>query len=275
MILRSPLALLALALLASQAAGASDGGAPWFQETIAFKGAAIFAFIDSDIKYKGQEIDLEDDLDLDDFSVLPSLDLRWRFTRNKKHRLEASYFSILRSDSRTLDFDLELPGEDETIPVGARLDTDLNVHIATLTYGYSFLHRERMEFGFFAGLDFIVADAKVSGTCQIGNVPFECDDDLIEEGFNIPFPTAGLYFDWAFAEKLALMTRFQYFGLKFEGIHGQLFRGKVRLQHRTFRHVDLFVGYDVLGANVDFDSSSFEWLGLVYHGPMLGLVLRF
>ena len=48
---------------------------------VAFKGAATFAFIDSDIKYKGQEIDLEDDLGLDEFSVLPSLDLRWRFTR--------------------------------------------------------------------------------------------------------------------------------------------------------------------------------------------------
>jgi hypothetical protein len=272
--LRTPLALVTLALLSSQAAGASDVGAPWFQETISFKGAAIFAFIDSDIKYDGQSLDLEDDLDLDDFSVLPSLDLRWRFTRNRKHRLEAGYFSILRTDSRTLDFDLELPN-DTVIPIGVRTETDFNVHIATLTYGYSFLHRERMELGLFAGLDFIVAEAKVDGKCRIGNLPLDCDDDLIDENFNVPFPTAGLYFDWAFAEKLALMTRFQYFGLKFEGIQGQLFRGKVRLQHRTFRHVDLFVGYDVLGANVDFDSSGFDWLGLVYHGPTLGLVLKF
>lgn len=263
-----------LALLCSQAAGASDADTPWFHETLALKGAVIFAFIDSDIEYKGRQIDLEDDLDLDDFSALPSLDLRWRFTRNKKHRLEAGYFAILRSDSRILDFELELPGEDEPLPIGANLDTDFNVHIATLTYGYSFLHDERVELGIFGGLDFIVADAKVSGTYRIGDVPQELDDDLIEENFNIPFPTAGLYFDWAFSDRLALLSRFQYFGLKFEGIEGQLFRGKVRLQHRTFRNVDLFVGYDVLGANVDFDGS-FEWLGLVYHGPTLGLVLSF
>jgi hypothetical protein len=275
MALRAPLTLFAVALLSSQAAGASDDGTPWFQETIAFKGAAIFAFIDSDVTYNGRDLDLEDDLDLDDFSVLPSLDLRWRFTRNRKHRFEAGYFSILRSDKRILQFDLELP-DGRPIDISAKFKTDLDVHIATLTYGYSFLHREQLEFGLFAGLDFIVADAKVSGTCSVpGLDPVECDDDLIEENFNIPFPTAGLYLDWAFAEKLALMTRFQYFGVKFEGIHGQLFRGKVRLQHRTFRHVDLFLGYDVLGANVDFDSSSFEWLGLVYHGPTLGLVLRF
>ena len=273
--LRLPLALFAVALLCSQPAGASDAGAPWFQETIAFKGAAIFAFIDSDIEYKGREFDLEDDFDLDDFSVLPSLDLRWRFTRNRKHRLEAGYFSILRSDSRTLEFDLELPGEDETIPVGAKLDTDFDVHIATLTYGYSILHRERVELGLFAGLDFIVTEAKVTGRWRIGDTEFKADDDLIQENFNVPFPTAGVYFDWAFAERLALMTRFQYFGIKFEGIHGQLFRGKVRLQHRTFRHLNLYAGYDVVGANVDFDSSSFSWVGLVYHGPTLGFVLRF
>jgi hypothetical protein len=274
MTLRSPLALLVLVLMSSQAAGASDAGVPWFHETLSLKGAVIFAFINSDVEYKGRNIDLEDDLDLDDFSALPALDLRWRFTRNKKHRLEAGYFSILRSDTRTLEFDLELPGEEGTIKLGARLDTDFDVHITTITYGYSFLHDERKELGIFAGLDFIVADAKVSGTCWIEGVQQECDDDLIEENFNIPFPTAGLYFDWAFSDRLALLSRFQYFGLKFEGVEGQLFRGKVRLQHRTFRNVDLFVGYDVLGANVDFDSS-FEWLGLVYHGPTLGLVLRF
>ena len=53
MTLRSPLALLALALLSSQAAGASDADTPWFHETLALKGAVIFAFIDSDIEYKG------------------------------------------------------------------------------------------------------------------------------------------------------------------------------------------------------------------------------
>jgi hypothetical protein len=72
MALRFSLALLALTLFLSQAVAASDGGTPWFQETIAFKGAAIFAFIDSDIKYDGRRLDLEDDLDLDDFSALPS-----------------------------------------------------------------------------------------------------------------------------------------------------------------------------------------------------------
>ena len=272
--LRPALALLALALLSSQAAGASDADAPWFHETLALKGGAIFAFIDSDIEYKGQEIDLEDDLDLEDFSVLPALDLRWRFTRNKKHRLEAGYFAILRSDSRKLEFNIELPDDGGTIPIGARLDTDFDVHVASLTYGYSFLHDERKEFGIFGGLDFIVADAKVTGRYWIGDVPQELDDDLIEENFNIPFPTAGLYFDWAFSDRLALLSRFQYFGIKFEGIEGQLFRGKIRLQHRTFRNVHLFAGYDVVGANVDFDSS-FEWLGLVYHGPTLGLVLSF
>jgi hypothetical protein len=271
---RLPLGLLALALLCPQAAGASDAGAPWFQETVAFQGAAIFAFIDSDIEYKGRDFDLEDDFDLDEFSVLPSLNLRWRFTGNRKHRLEAGYFSILRTDSRILDFNLELP-DGTPIDIGASFETDLDLHVATLTYGYSILHAERMEFGLFAGLDFIVAEAKVSGTCTINNTPVKCDDDLIAENFNIPFPTAGLYFDWAFSDRLALMNRFQYFGLKFEGIHGRLFRGKVRLQHRTFRNAHLFVGYDVLGANVDFDSSSFEWLGLVYHGPTVGLVLRF
>ena len=47
-----------------------------------------------------------------------------------------------------------------------------------------------------------------------------------------------------------------------------------RLQHSTFKHVDLYIGYDALGANVDFDGS-FEELDLVYHGPTAGIEVRF
>lgn len=271
--LRLAHATLAFTLLSAQAARAEVGGAPWFHETISLKGAAIFAFLDTDIEYKGRDIDLERQLDLDEYATLPSIDLRWRFTDNKKHQLGLSYFSILRSESRNIDFDLELPGGG-VIPTGARTETDFDVHVVTLTYGYSILHDARKQLGIFAGLDFIVVDASITGRFMTGGGAIELDDELVEEKFNVPFPTAGATFDWAFSERLALLSRFQYFGLKFQGVTGKLFRGSVRLQHRTFRHLDLFVGYDVLGASVDFDGS-FEWLGLVYNGPTVGAVLRF
>lgn len=265
------LALCACALLAPRPAGADTGRVPWFRETVSLRAAAIFAFIDSDVEYKGIDIDLESDLGLDEFEVLPSIDMHWRFTRNKKHRLELGYFSVLRSGTRNIDFDLELPNN-VVIPINARTETDFDVHIASLTYGYSILHGQRKELGIVAGLDFIVADASVTG--RVSGMMIEIEDDLIEEGFNVPFPTAGLLFNWAFSDRLAILSRFQYFGIKFESVEGSLFRGNLRVEHQTFRHVNLFLGYDFLGANVGL-SGKLESIELFDHGPMVGIDVRF
>ena len=55
---------------------------------------------------------------------------------------------------------------------------------------------------------------------------------------------------------------------------GELYRGTFRVQHQTFKHLDLYVGYDLLGARVDFDGS-FENLSFVYQGPTAGIDIRF
>jgi hypothetical protein len=267
------LLLACWALLGPSAARADDDDRPWFHETVSLRAGAIFAFLDTDFTVNGVDLDAESHLKLDDFEVLPSVDLRWRFTDNKRHRLEIGYFSILRNGDARITRELDLP-DLPPITIGAQTDTFLDVHVASLTYGYSFLHDENKELGIFLGLDFIVADAGVEAQLSGSNVVIK-DDDLLDENFNVPFPTAGAYFNWAFNEKWAAMSRFQYFGLKFDGVEGELFRGTVRLQHATFENVELFVAYDVLGASVDFDSDSFEDISLVYHGPILGLEILF
>lgn len=272
--MRLALVLTALLLLASPepARAGDDGGIAWFRETVAIDGAAIFAFLDTDVEVRGNDIDLESDLDLNDFAVLPSAGLLWRFTRNKRHRLELGYFSILRSATVNVQRDITLP-DGSVVPVGARAETDLDLHITTLTYGYSFLHRPSLETGLFLGLDFIVADSKIRGTIAgPGNV---VSDDLLGEHFDVPFPTAGLYLNWAFLDRLALFTRVQYFGLKVNDIEGELFRGGLMLEHRTAKHLHLFAGYEALGALVDLGSKSVGDLSLVYHGPRAGLRILF
>ncbi len=267
------IAALSASVLLTVPAGADDDVIPWFHETISLKGGAIFAFLDTDVEVSGRHFDVESDFDLDEFEVMPSLEARWRFTRNRRHRLELGYFAVLRSATVTTPFAIDLP-DGPSIPAGARTKTTFDVHIATLTYGYSILHDERKELGIFLGLDFIVADAELEGSLSTPGGVVIIEDDLIDENFDVPFPTAGVYFNWAFTKKLALLTRFQYFGLKFQGVTGELYRGNFRVQHQTFKHLDLYVGYDVLGASVDFDGS-FENLSLVYHGPTAGIDIRF
>ena len=215
-------AAAALVLLAASIASADDGSPPWFHETLSLRGGAIFALLDTAVEINGVEVDAESDLAFDDFEVLPSVELRWRFSRNRRHRLEIGYFSVLRDGDSRLETDLDLPVPGiPPIPAGADTDVFLDLHVATLTYGYSLLHDEQKELGLFFGLDFIVADAGVEATLSGTNIIIR-NDDLLDENFNVPFPTAGAYFNWAFNDKWAAITRFQYFGLKFEGIEGVL-----------------------------------------------------
>lgn len=267
------LALAALAAPLSDPAAADETSRiPWFREAISLDLAVIPAYIDSDVTVSGNSLDLESDLGLDDFSALPSAELVWRFSRNRRHRLEAGYFSVLRSGDRRSDFDLTLPN-DIVIPLGSRIETDLNLQVVALTYGYDLLNDENVELGLFLGLDFISLNTDVKGT--LTGPGFSVSDSVTRTSFDVPFPTAGAYLNWAFLDSLALRTRFQYFGLKLNKASGELFRGSVRLEHRTFEHLHLYAGVEALGASVELAAKNFQEFSLVYAGPRVGVVLRF
>jgi hypothetical protein len=248
---------------------AARPGRAWFQDRLEIRAAAIFGFIDSDLEIP-PDIDLEGDLDLDEFAVEPSFDLLWRFSENRRHRLRVDYFSLLRSATETLEFTLDLP-DLPPIPVGVRTRTDLDLHVISLTYGYAILQSERRELGLFGGLDFILADAQVKA--QVPGLG-EVEGDLFEDEFKVPFPTVGAFWSWAFMEELAFRTQFQAFGVKVGDVSGALFKGNLGLQHDTFRHVNLFLRYEFLGGTASVDGSLDDF-SLFSHGPAVGIGLRF
>jgi hypothetical protein len=104
--------------------------------------------------------------------------------------------------------------------------------------------------------------------------------ELTDESLDIPFPTAGVYFNWAFSDRLALATRFQYFGLEVGNVEGSTFLGTLRLEHMTFEHVSFGLGYDLVGlaADVKKKKNGLTRTGEFRdfsHGPRIGVTFRF
>jgi len=203
---------------------------PWMTETFTVRTGLTFATVDSDVIASDQPIDLERDIGLDSTKIVPSVDIRWRWSDNQRHRLEASYFSLSRSGSQKVNFAQVLVPSAPT-GVETSLATDFDINIASLTYGYSWLHDARKELGIMAGLDFIVIDAESTATITglPGNQTFR--NELVEESFHAPFPTAGAYFNYRLPGGFILNSRLQYFDMAFDSLEGEILRGHARIQY--------------------------------------------
>ncbi len=271
-VLSLSITFFAVGLLAPTFANADPK--PWFQETIDVKLGAIFMFHNTDFDATGPggakiDVDLESDLNVDEFAVSPNLDFRWRFTKNKKHRLMVNYFGIFRDGTENIGFDLDLGGG-VVIPVSTKTTTEFKFNVVDVSYGYSLLLDEKKELGLFVGLDFIFLDftfkAAVAGVDARGRVA---------DNFKFPFPTVGAYFNYAFTDRLALQSKFQAFGLSVGDLSGAIFRGNLRLQHNSFDHVGFYAGYELLGMTASVDVDTLSNLTNFSHGPTVGLAVRF
>ena len=101
---------------------------------------------------------------------------------------------------------------------------------------------------------------------------------LSDENVDAPLPTAGGYFNYAFTDRVALLTRFDYFGIDFKNFDGELFMGNLRVQHNTFKNASLWVGYEFVGSSIDVKKKSDDRKGSLdtfSHGPGVGIKLRF
>jgi hypothetical protein len=68
---------------------------------------------------------------------------RWRFA--EKWRLEAEYFGLKRSATRTLATEIEWG--DTTYPVGTAVDSTFDITDTRLAVGYTFFKRKDKEIG--------------------------------------------------------------------------------------------------------------------------------
>lgn len=120
---------------------------PW--ETYALSLGGFFSTLDTSFRVGsgiGLDIDVEELLDMDSTSTVFKIGGSWRFSDNKKHRLDLSWFAFHRDGSVTVGQTIEIEdrnGETIIIDPGADVDTFFNIDIYQLSYSYSFLQEDR------------------------------------------------------------------------------------------------------------------------------------
>ncbi len=108
----------------------------------------------------GTEINAEDDLGLEDFKLLPQVELT--LLPGERHLIRLSAFAIHRSADKQIERSISFDNEDYRI--GERVDSLLNLTMFGLTYGYRFVVHQRGEISATFGIQ--IADVEANAVVR-------------------------------------------------------------------------------------------------------------
>ena len=239
-----------------------------------FELGGYFPSINTDLQIDGVEtgddLDLEDKLGFSDNDTIWRLDGYWRFF--KKHRLGFGYYGFNRDASITLDEAIEIG--DEVFPIGAQVNSELNLDFYTIDYLYSFYQGEKWEISGLIGAYWINFEFSAAGKLAIGETEF--DEFFESTDFNGPLPHIGLAFEYYITPKWLAIVKGGYFQLNVADIDGKLLNLGAKLEYQFTRTFGLGVGYDSFRIDVTGDDGELRTdIVYKYQGVQAYGILRF
>jgi len=260
---------------------AADAG-EWIkpgEEKLVFSGGVFLTNFDSNARIDnsalglGTDLSLEDDLNLDDNGSAFYVDATWRFA--KKHRLSAGYYQFDRDATATANRRIQIG--DEIFDTGARLSTDFTFEVVPVAYSYSFMKREKFEFGGSVGLHWTTVDFSVAGSASLGNLD---GDARVSADADAPLPLLGLFFDYYFTPRWTAGVHGQAFALDLTddafSFSGTLVNFRLNTEYWFFKNVGLGAAINWYSLDADLDEG--DWKGTLdyqHWGPQVYAKVRF
>lgn len=207
----------------------------------------------------GTEFSAEHDFGLAKSKKLPLIEIT--LLPGQRHLLRFDALSITRNGhqpvSRVIDYD------EDTFAPGDLVDSNLDLKLRGLTYGYRLLKRERFEADVLLG----VKDVEFNTNAEIrGKTQREPSGD------NEPIPLPGLEFRFDLTQRWSLEARAQYFTVDIEGISGALTDARGAVTWRMNPH--LLFGLEYKHFSINAESTNEDSAGLLrmkMSGPALFL----
>jgi hypothetical protein len=246
-----------LAFLSPSVVAAEDGGGkPW--ERFSLNLGGFVATLNSDFRIGSQslgvglDVNPEDVLGLDSSLFVFRADAIWRFTDNRRHRFDLSYYDLRRSATKTIEADIQI--KDRVFSAGATIDTLFDLQIIRAAYSYSLIQDDRFDLGISAGLFIMPIKIRLSSSNS---------GAAEEQGMTAPLPVVGLRFDFAITPKLFLKESIDVFYFQYQSFSGGLFDAKVGLEYNIWKHVGVGVAYDYFRLQFKVDGNDYPGLDMV------------
>lgn len=210
----------------------------------------------------GVDLDIEKTLDIQVNNTVFRAESGWRFSDNRKHRLDVSWFALHRDAIRTIgqNFDITRPdGSTTTIVAGSEVTSHFNLDIYEVAYSYSFLQDERVDLAFLTGLYVMPIDfgLKSSGVS-------EAEGSL---KFSAPLPVLGFRMDFVLAPKWFFRSQSQFFYAAYKNFQGRLAEMRGAIEYTPLQHVGIGLGFDTLQAS--FEATGKDYPNVDLSGKVL------
>ncbi|MBY6185171.1 hypothetical protein KUV89_00755 [Marinobacter hydrocarbonoclasticus] len=224
-------------------------------------------------------IDFESDLALEESKFSPFIELTYRF--NERHMLGLNYLTLHRNaetvrSEKSYEFTWE--GETYQVKSGAFVNSQLDIDIYQIVYGYSFVQSETYAVLGTVGAHVMDIDARIGGQLEIVS-----DDETtaITETSAIgrltaPLPNVGLTFAWQAADRLLLIANAQYLRVSFDDYKGRLLDLRIQASYYFTKQLALGVAWQDYGVKVD-EERRFSNVDVKfdYRGPAVMLIYEF
>jgi hypothetical protein len=221
---------------------------PWKKVSLNLGG--FLAATDSSVRLgtttTGIGIDVEDTLGLEKSTIAFRMDAFWRFSQNRRHRADFTWFSLKRDGTRTLLKDIEIDGT--VFPTGSTVQTKFDFDIFKGSYSYSFVHDDRMDLAVAAGLYIAPLSLAIDSQGALSGSG--------AESITAPLPVVGLRADFAITPKWFLKTNFDLFYLEIDGYTGVITDIRLAVEYNAFKHVGFGLGFDSLNVSIESDQNT-------------------
>ena len=200
---------------------------------------------DSTTGVAGTVLDGEGQFGLDKSDYEPKFEVMVRAgTRN---RLWLDYFTLDRSGSSIVQEPISF--RDVVLQPGEPLQSELDLRLLSLTYGYSFWHGEKVELAATLG----ITSVSINAQAKVATEQVHVNETETAAG---PFPTPGIAATWSITKHFYLDGRVQYLNLHINDLDGSLGMGELDAIYRLHPNVAFALGYTEVKAHVDSTKTS-------------------
>jgi hypothetical protein len=195
--------------------------------------------VDSHAGILGTVIDGESQFGLDPSDYEPKFEVVVRAA--ERNRLFLNYFTLDRSGSTTVAEPIIF--RDVVLQPGEPLQSQLNLRMLEIAYGYSFWHSEKLELAATLG----VTSTEISAQAKVLTEAVHVNQNEDEAG---PYPTPGIAATWVASKRFYFDGRAQYLSLHIGNADGSLGMFYLDALYRFRPNVSFALGYTEVKAHL-------------------------